>query len=169
MSGLHVAWLLLKCCCPATWGVHVGRNGIDCNMTWSCSLQQGMIFSVSLWGMYGYWGFNWLGIWGLVLFFAFHFPPEEGHGGARVGAEGAGGLSRGRPGSPHSATGPDSRPAAAAALAQKEALPAGAGPTASARCPGKKTLLPEFREMVIGTESSSLCIPSPRIFPLRSI
>jgi hypothetical protein len=59
MSGLHVAWLLLKCCCPTTWkGVHVGRNGIDCNMTWSCSLQQGMIFSAFLWGMCRYWSYN---------------------------------------------------------------------------------------------------------------
>lgn len=41
-----MAWLLLECCCPATGkGVHVGRNGIDGNMTWSCSLQQGMILS----------------------------------------------------------------------------------------------------------------------------
>lgn len=37
------------------------------------------------------------------------FPPEEGHGGARVGAEGAGGLSRGGPSSPHSAAGRDFR------------------------------------------------------------
>lgn len=59
MSGLHVGWLLLKCCRPATWkGVHVGRNGIDCNMTWSCSLQQGMIFSAFLWGIYRIWGYN---------------------------------------------------------------------------------------------------------------
>lgn len=86
------------------------------------------------------------------------FPPEEGHGGARVGAEGAGGLSRGRPSSPHSATGPDFGPAAAAALARKETLSPGVGPAASSRRPGTS-----YRHIINQPPARVPVLPSARL------
>lgn len=55
------------------------------------------------------------------------FPPEEGHGGARVGAEGAGGVSRGGPGSPHSAAGRDFRVRRSRSTSPKTAPSSGCG------------------------------------------
>lgn len=79
------------------------------------------------------------------------FPPEEGHGGARVGAEGAGGLPRGGPGSLHSATGPDFRVRSGRRASQKRDSSSGCGPRSLLETRGKlptpcyQAARPEFR------------------------
>lgn len=80
------------------------------------------------------------------------FPPEEGHGGARVGAEGAGGLSRGGPCSPHSAAGWDFRVRRSRRTSPKTAPSSGCGRCHLLGMPGQllppcyqQATRPEFR------------------------
>lgn len=85
------------------------------------------------------------------------FPPEEGHGRARVGSKGAGGLSRGGPGSPHSATDPDVRVCSGCRTSAKRDPSSRCGPHSLLEMP-RKALPPYYQQAAS---------PEFRSFPAR--
>lgn len=104
------------------------------------------------------------------------FPPEEGHGGARVGAEGAGGLPRGGPGSPHSVTGPDFRVRSGRRASPKGDSSSGCGPRRLLETRGQllppcyQAARPEFRSFAArgftgGREPAPPPATPPRLLP----